>query len=96
MDKRITGLPVVDSNGLVVRHIKAVYTFGNCLVKDSKQSFVLLQVGVVSDFDLLALDSLGRTNDAPLFPTADETWQVGSNLAGNKQAETLYKALLYA
>lgn len=35
------------------------------------------QVGVVSDFDLLALDSLGRTNDSALFPKADQTWQVG-------------------
>lgn len=32
-------------------------------------------VGVVSDFDLLALDTLGRTNDEELFPEADTTWQ---------------------
>lgn len=35
------------------------------------------QVGVVSDYDLLALDQLGQTNnDKQLFPQADETWQV--------------------
>eukprot|EP00879_Flechtneria_rotunda_P002756 GHRR01002965.1.p1 GENE.GHRR01002965.1~~GHRR01002965.1.p1 ORF type:complete len:214 (+),score=51.62 GHRR01002965.1:279-920(+) len=33
-------------------------------------------VGVVSDYDLLALDNLGRVqNDKQLFPQADETWQ---------------------
>lgn len=38
---------------------------------------VRLQVGVVSDYDLLALDQLGQTkNDKQLFPQADETWQV--------------------
>lgn len=31
-------------------------------------------VGVVSDFDLLALDTLGRTN-SNLFPATDETWK---------------------
>lgn len=36
-----------------------------------------LQVGVVSDYDLLALDKLGSVkNDKQLFPAADETWQV--------------------
>jgi hypothetical protein len=36
-----------------------------------------VQVGVVSDYDLLALDQLGQTkNDKQLFPQADETWQV--------------------
>lgn len=34
------------------------------------------QVGIVSDFDLLALDSLGKVNkDKALFPEADQTWQ---------------------
>uniref|UniRef100_A0A7S0RWE5 CBS domain-containing protein n=1 Tax=Chlamydomonas leiostraca TaxID=1034604 RepID=A0A7S0RWE5_9CHLO len=46
---KITGLPVVDVNNVVV--------------------------GVVSDFDLLALDTVGKTNDGPLFPPASETWQ---------------------
>eukprot|EP00878_Enallax_costatus_P035137 GHUV01039123.1.p1 GENE.GHUV01039123.1~~GHUV01039123.1.p1 ORF type:complete len:157 (+),score=43.57 GHUV01039123.1:437-907(+) len=33
-------------------------------------------VGVVSDYDLLALDKLGTVrNDKQLFPQADETWQ---------------------
>jgi CBS domain-containing protein len=33
-------------------------------------------VGVVSDYDLLALDKLGSVkNDKQLFPAADETWQ---------------------
>lgn len=33
-------------------------------------------VGVVSDYDLLALDQLGQTkDDRQLFPQADETWQ---------------------
>jgi CBS domain-containing protein len=33
-------------------------------------------VGVVSDYDLLALDKLGSVkNDKQLFPQADETWQ---------------------
>ncbi|KXZ49688.1 hypothetical protein GPECTOR_20g545 [Gonium pectorale] len=33
-------------------------------------------VGVVSDFDLLALDSMGRVNeDQNLFPSADQSWQ---------------------
>lgn len=37
----------------------------------------VLQVGVVSDYDLLALDKLGSVkNDTQLFPQADETWQV--------------------
>ena len=35
-----------------------------------------LQVGVVSDYDLLALDSLGKVaDDRALFPEADQTWQ---------------------
>jgi CBS domain-containing protein len=34
-------------------------------------------VGVVSDYDLLALDALGKTNDSGgMFPEADQTWQV--------------------
>eukprot|EP00877_Chromochloris_zofingiensis_P009442 jgi/Chrzof1/4751/Cz14g24270.t1 len=33
-------------------------------------------VGVVSDYDLLALDKLGKTrDDRALFPEADQTWQ---------------------
>ncbi|KAL6759628.1 CBS domain-containing protein CBSX1, chloroplastic-like protein [Haematococcus lacustris] len=32
-------------------------------------------VGVVSDFDLLALFSQGRTNAGPLFPKTEDTWQ---------------------
>ncbi|GIL95813.1 hypothetical protein Vretimale_1755 [Volvox reticuliferus] len=33
-------------------------------------------VGVVSDFDLLALDAVGRVNeDQNLFPSADQSWQ---------------------
>ncbi len=32
-------------------------------------------MGVVSDFDLLALDAVGRTN-SDLFPSTDESWQV--------------------
>jgi hypothetical protein len=41
-----------------------------------------LQVGVVSDYDLLALDKLGTVkNDKQLFPAADETWQVGATAA---------------
>jgi hypothetical protein len=41
-----------------------------------------LQVGVVSDYDLLALDKLGTVkNDKQLFPAADETWQVGPTAA---------------
>lgn len=32
-------------------------------------------VGVVSDYDLLALDAIGRTTDEELFPTADQSWQ---------------------
>eukprot|EP00798_Chlamydomonas_sp_ICE-L_P027215 gene27215-2463_t len=32
-------------------------------------------VGIVSDFDLLALESLGRSNKSALFPEADQTWQ---------------------
>ncbi|GAX78996.1 hypothetical protein CEUSTIGMA_g6436.t1 [Chlamydomonas eustigma] len=46
---RVTGLPVIDSQGKVV--------------------------GVVSDFDLLALDTFGRTNATELFPETDQTWQ---------------------
>jgi hypothetical protein len=39
-----------------------------------------VQVGVVSDYDLLALDQLGKTkNDKQLFPQADETWQVSQH-----------------
>lgn len=35
------------------------------------------QVGVVSDYDLLALDKLGAVkDDRQLFPQADQTWQV--------------------
>ncbi len=38
--------------------------------------FLDLQVGVVSDFDLLALDKLGKVaDDTLMFPTADDTWQ---------------------
>lgn len=49
VEHRISGLPVVDANNIVV--------------------------GVVSDFDLLALDVLGKSNDTPIFPPTDETWQ---------------------
>jgi hypothetical protein len=43
---------------------------------------LVLQVGVVSDYDLLALDKLGTVkNDKQLFPAADETWQVGPTAA---------------
>lgn len=49
VEHRISGLPVVDNNMVVV--------------------------GVVSDFDLLALDIIGKTHDSPLFPNTDETWQ---------------------
>jgi hypothetical protein len=38
-------------------------------------------VGVVSDFDLLALDALGKTNDDfALFPQPTETWQAFKSL----------------
>mmetsp|Transcript_9211 Transcript_9211/g.19708 ORF Transcript_9211/g.19708 Transcript_9211/m.19708 type:complete len:206 (+) Transcript_9211:96-713(+) len=37
-------------------------------------------VGVVSDFDLLALDTLGRTNNSDLFPVAEQTWQAFKNV----------------
>jgi hypothetical protein len=44
----------------------------------------VLQVGVVSDYDLLALDQLGQTkNDKQLFPQADETWQVRQTMASH-------------
>eukprot|EP00775_Hariotina_reticulata_P005070 gene5070-5311_t len=50
VEHRITGLPVVNDQGLIV--------------------------GVVSDYDLLALDQLGLVkNDKELFPQADQTWQ---------------------
>lgn len=54
MTHKVSGLPVVDINNVVV--------------------------GVVSDFDLLALETFGRTNHAPgagfeLFPEPDQTWQ---------------------
>ncbi|GFR40296.1 hypothetical protein Agub_g477 [Astrephomene gubernaculifera] len=50
VEKRVTGMPVVDEENRVV--------------------------GVVSDFDLLALDALGRVNlDQNLFPSADQSWQ---------------------
>jgi CBS domain-containing protein len=32
-------------------------------------------VGVVSDFDLLALDTFGKQNDNDLFPSPDVTWK---------------------
>lgn len=35
----------------------------------------MTQIGVVSDFDLLALDALGRTQTGDLFPQAETTWQ---------------------
>ena len=34
-------------------------------------------VGVVSDFDLLALETFGSTRSADLFPQAEQSWQVG-------------------
>jgi len=49
VDNKVSGLPVVDTNNVVV--------------------------GVVSDYDLLALDFTGKTNDSMLFPATDETWQ---------------------
>ncbi|PNW79198.1 hypothetical protein CHLRE_09g405800v5 [Chlamydomonas reinhardtii] len=50
VNNRITGLPVLDTEGRVV--------------------------GVVSDFDLLALDAVGRVNDDNmLFPSAEQSWQ---------------------
>jgi hypothetical protein len=43
--------------------------------------YVASQVGVVSDFDLLALDALGKTNDDfGLFPQAEDTWQAFKSL----------------
>lgn len=36
-----------------------------------------LVVGVVSDFDLLALDAIGKVNNSSsMFPEAEQTWQV--------------------
>ncbi|CAM6088475.1 unnamed protein product [Calypogeia fissa] len=51
VEKRITGLPVIDEQGRLV--------------------------GVVSDYDLLALDSIsGKRNDeGSLFPAANSTWK---------------------
>ncbi|KAL2634678.1 hypothetical protein R1flu_006157 [Riccia fluitans] len=51
VEKRITGLPVVDDNGRLV--------------------------GVVSDYDLLALDSISgkRTEEGGFFPAANSTWK---------------------
>lgn len=41
---------------------------------------VLVQVGVVSDFDLLAMDRLSlREND--MFPSTEQSWQVRLTLA---------------
>lgn len=48
------------------------------------------QVGVVSDYDLLALDKLGKSNASALFPSADETWQV--RRAGQEALRLIAKA----
>ncbi len=44
----------------------------------------VLQVGVVSDFDLLAMDVSRKTN-SNLFPSTDDTWQVQA--AGQSQLQ---------
>lgn len=51
VEKRITGLPVIDEEGRLV--------------------------GVVSDYDLLALDSISgkRNEEGSLFPAANSTWK---------------------
>lgn len=49
VDKRITGLPVVDGRNRVV--------------------------GVVSDFDLLAIDLPGEAHTS-MFPSLDQSWEV--------------------
>lgn len=52
-----------------------MYTLSHCHTCDNTTN--QHQVGVVSDYDLLALDQLGQTkDDRQLFPQADETWQV--------------------
>ncbi|CAA0397434.1 unnamed protein product [Arabidopsis thaliana] len=56
VEKKVTGLPVIDDNWTLV--------------------------GVVSDYDLLALDSIsGRSqNDTNLFPDVDSTWKTFNEL----------------
>jgi hypothetical protein len=56
--------------------------------------FFVLQVGVVSDYDLLALDQLGLVkNDKELFPQADQTWQVGLQQSPSKGRPNSKRAL---
>ncbi|MEW5306564.1 MAG: hypothetical protein WDW38_007861 [Sanguina aurantia] len=72
VNKRITGLPVIDSEDRVV--------------------------GVVSDFDLLALDTLGRTNTEELFPSTEQTWQAFKDFKSmiNKSSGKLIKDVMTA
>jgi hypothetical protein len=103
VNHRITGLPVVNKQGVVVGGgaSQGCEPWPACrLVTPAPRRSLLAsqppraapcrrrrpsphlrparwQVGVVSDYDLLALDTLGKTKaDAELFPSTDTTWQV--------------------
>ncbi|CAI0557404.1 unnamed protein product [Linum tenue] len=69
VEKRITGFPVIDDHWNLVLLCLLTHGLISC--------YSLLQVGFVSDYDLLALDSISGCNqsDNNLFPDVDSTWK---------------------
>ncbi|CAN1307470.1 CBS domain-containing protein CBSX2, chloroplastic [Linum perenne] len=70
VEKRVTGFPVIDDQwNLVILFCFCLFLLSSCSS--------LLQVGVVSDYDLLALDTISgaNENDSNLFPDVDSTWK---------------------
>ncbi|TVU06659.1 hypothetical protein EJB05_49883, partial [Eragrostis curvula] len=68
VEHRITGFPVIDDDWNLV---------GTAVVSLKLLCFDVFLVGVVSDYDLLALDSISGTGlaEADIFPEVDSTWK---------------------
>ncbi|KAK1299759.1 hypothetical protein QJS10_CPB13g00364 [Acorus calamus] len=73
VENRITGFPVINDDCKLVTEVGSSKIFF-CVQCTHMAEF---QVGVVSDYDLLALDSISgsRWVDTSLFPEVDRTWK---------------------
>ncbi|KAK6116213.1 hypothetical protein DH2020_050009 [Rehmannia glutinosa] len=74
VENRITGFPVIDDDWKLIHEMKVK-------LQRSCDQLLLLEaaaaVGLVSDYDLLALDSISGTGktDTDMFPEVDSTWK---------------------
>ncbi|KAJ8437024.1 hypothetical protein Cgig2_010369 [Carnegiea gigantea] len=79
VDNRITGFPVVDDDWKLasLQHLRK-FNYSDLL----DLIFAIFHVGVVSDYDLLALDSISGTAsaDTSMFPEVDSSWKVFNEL----------------